>query len=132
MQGDMSRMNSSEPLLVDCEQFGKKLLARPTHELKAGEIWKLQKAIAENWDSYWSALYEVTSELAEQVLGVYDFDASFETHDFQLEIYSYQFSNDIDHFMFRVAFLDADSREICPVFDTTFESLEVVHSQACF
>ena len=123
---------SPQPILVDCKQFGERQVDCRRSPTSTDESLRLRNLIAANWDAYWSLLYEATSEMGEQVHGIYDFDASFESHNFRIQIYHYDFSRGVEQVMFRIEFLDADSQEICPVFDTTFEGLEVVHSQPCF
>jgi hypothetical protein len=133
---------TSEPLLVDCKQFGERQLdCKKFGESKldcassasmTNEMRHLRNLIAANWDAYWSHLYEATSEMAKQVLGTYDFDASFERNNFRIHIEHYDCSDGADLIMFRVEFLDSHSRVIYPVFDTTFEGLEIVHNQPCY
>jgi hypothetical protein len=72
-------------------------------------------------------LSKTTSELAEEVIGIYDFNASFEIHDFEMQVYDdrdWERSNSI---MLRVQFLDSKAEKICPIFDTFIRDFKVVH-----
>ena len=86
--------------------------------------------LEEKWEEYWPAVFEATCEMAEQVLGIYDFSAGFETHDFTIQVYDMKSWG--DQIPLWITFIDSKSEGIVPIFDVTFEGLEVVSSQPVF
>lgn len=125
-------MNFPLSIQVECGEFGAKLLAYPDFTGPPSELRRLTSNIELRWSDYWPRLRDATSEMAEQVQGIYDFDASFRSHPFEVQIYHYEVSDGTEYLMLRVKFLDSKSQLMCPVFDTTFEGLDIVHRQPCF
>ncbi|MEZ5944884.1 MAG: hypothetical protein R3C18_26165 [Planctomycetaceae bacterium] len=125
-------MDSTKSLLVSCGKFGTIRLDFRKSAISDDDTVRLKTKIESDWDTYWEALFDATSEMAEQVQGIYDFDASFDTHKFNLQIYDCDFSPGREHLMIRVEFIDSDSQVMCPVFDIAFEDFEIVHNQPVF
>ncbi|MEN9361535.1 MAG: hypothetical protein RL095_3070 [Verrucomicrobiota bacterium] len=119
-------------LIVDCLQYGQKKLSYPTSMEKQEAGRRLLSELQKNWSNYWPLIMESTSEMALEVLGIYDFDASFETHDFVMEIYDMGDWSESDTIAIWLQFIDSHGRVIVPVFDTTFEDGEVTHCQPVF
>ncbi|MFO0913573.1 MAG: hypothetical protein U0795_11500 [Pirellulales bacterium] len=132
IQPNLRQMEYPKSILVDCGKFGTKELKFPESVVASDYSARLTAKIESDWDTYWDSLFDATSEMADQVQGIYDFDASFDTHKFNLQIYHFDFSPGTEHFMIRVEFIDSDSQVMCPVFDTTFQGLAIVHSQPVF
>ncbi len=125
-------MNYEKYIIVDCATYGSKNLYYPDSMAEQVNGRLLLTTLEEKWDEYWSLVIKTTSEMAEQVIGVYDFQASFETHDFQMKVYDSKGWDSADYLKLWIQFIDSDSETIVPIFDTTFEKLEVVHCQPVF
>ena len=125
-------MDISESIDVDCKEHGVKTLQYSTANCSAANIGRLRAKLETCWPEYWQSLLRVTGEMAKDVQGVYDFDASFESHKFEIEIYDFDFSPGVEYLSFRVEFHDSDSQVMCPVFDTSFHGFEVNHTQPVF
>ena len=125
-------MRYTKNIIVDCEPYGAKKLFYPDsmEEKLNGQL--LLKELESSWSSYWAEAKETTTEMAEQVLGIYDFNASFETHDFQMNVYDMRDWEDPEKVALWIQFIDSDSKTIVPVFDTTFRKLKVVRCQPVF
>jgi len=125
-------MESPKSILVKCGEFGTKELKFPNSVVASDDSTRLKAKVESDWDAYWHSLFDATREMAEEVQGIYDFDGSFGTHRFDLQIYHFDFSPGVECVMFRVEFIDSDSQVMCPVFDTSFQGLETVHNQPVF
>ena len=125
-------MATPQPINVDCEEYGVKAIRYSTTDRSQADIERLRQSLNISWSEYWRALLRVTNEMAEDVQGVYDFVASFASHQFEIEIDDFDFSAGSEYVSFRVKFLDSDSQVIFPIFDTSFHGLDVNHYQPVF
>ena len=125
-------MNFRQSIQVECGEFGAKLLAYPDCTGSPSDMRRIASKIERQWSDYWPLLRDATTEMAEEVQGIYDFDASFRSHPFEVQIYHYEVSDGTEYLMLRVKFLNAKSQVMCPVFDITFDGFDIVHRQPCF
>lgn len=132
IQPKLRQMKSPKSILVNCGEFGTKELKLPNSPVATGESARLTAKVESDWDTYWHLLFGATREMAEETQGIYDFDGSFDTHRFDLQIYHLDFSPGMEYVMFRVEFIDSDSKVMCPVFDTAFQGLKIIHNQPVF
>ncbi len=124
-------MDIPESINVDCKEHGVKTLQYPTATCSQADS-RLREKLETSWPEYWQSLLCTTGEMAEDVRGINDFDASFQSHKFEIEIDDFDFSQGVEYVSFRVQFLDAESQVMWPVFDTSFHGLEVNHHQPVF
>ena len=125
-------MVTPQAINVDCEQYGVRAIRYTTTDRSDAEIESLEQKLKTNWPEYWRALLRVTNEMVQDVQGVYNFDASFSSHQFEIEIDDFDFTAGSEYVSFRVKFLDSDSQVIFPIFDTSFHGFEVNHHQPVF
>ena len=124
-------MATQQPLSLNCNEYGMKAIQFTATGIEA-DTERLRSRLEPCWPEYWRSLFHVTNEMAEDVQGMYDFDASFATHKFEIEIDDFDFSAGSEYISFRVAFLDSSSKAIFPIFDTSFHGFEVNHNQPVF
>lgn len=125
-------MATQPPIDVDCQEYGVKSIRYSATDRSEADIERLKQNLTVGWSKYWRALLRVTNEMAEEVQGIYDFNASFASHRFEIEIYDFDFSDGSEYVLFRVAFFDSDSQQIFPIFDTSFHGFVVNCSQPVF
>lgn len=126
-------MKPPESINVDCKEYGIKTLKFSMEGgYEEADLGRVRTKLESDWPFYWKSLFLTTHEMTEEVQGIYDFDATFESHKFEIEIDDFDFSDGMEYLSFRIEFLDSESQVMCPVFDTCFHGLEINHHQPVF
>lgn len=117
---------------VDCSPYGvKKLYYAECLETQSNGK-KLLESVKKRWPQMWPWVFDISRELAEETIGIYDFDGSFDTHSFELGLDDRSKEEDVESVEIALMFEDSNGNEIGPAFCTYFEDGDVVHYQPVF